>query len=208
MLSRLSLTLSVFLRGGRALSPRSDTPPLTPEEVEEAQPFFPRPKFFVYGHARSGTTLLMRLIDAHPDILCTRQAHFFSRPPLLRALVSDPDVAFWLARGSFRWNRGRDLSPVVMRAAADFVLEREAARAGASIVGDKSPNSINDGEAIDLPQQVYPDGKIVYIVRAGRDAESYGYARKLISRLRYYSGIQTLAKACPGPVVHERIRRP
>ena len=168
--SRLSLTLSVLRHGRRALSARQDFPSIAVEEVAEAQAFFPRPKFFVYGHARSGTTLLMRLIDAHPDVFCTRQAHFFSRPPLLRSLVADPDVAFWLARGSFRWNRGRDLSPVVMRAAADFILEREAAGAGAGIVGDKSPNSLNDGEAVDLTHQIYPDARIVYIVRDGRDA--------------------------------------
>jgi hypothetical protein len=170
LIARLSLTVSVLLRGGRALTPRLDLPPLSPEELAEAQSFFPRPKFFVYGHARSGTTLLMRLIDAHPDVHCSRQAHFFSRPPYLHALVSDPDVAFWLKRGSFRWNRGRDLSPVVLRAAADFILERDAVRTGASIVGDKSPNSINDGEAIDLTHRIYPDARIVYIVRDGRDA--------------------------------------
>jgi len=168
--TRLALTISVLLRGGRALAPRADIPPLSPEELAEAQSFFRRPKFFVYGHARSGTTLLMRLLDAHPDVFCTRQAHFFTRPPYLHALVSDPDIAFWLRRGSFRWNRGRDLSPVVLRAAADFILERDAARTGAKIVGDKSPNSINDGEAIDLTHRIYPDAKIVYIVRDGRDA--------------------------------------
>lgn len=166
---RLSLTLSVLLRGGRGLIPRADIPHLSPDEVEEAQSFFPRPKFFVYGHARSGTTLLMRLIDAHPDVHCSRQAHFFSRPPYLRSLVSDVDVASWLSRGSFRWNRGRDLSPVVMRAAADFILERDAARNGAQIVGDKSPNSIIDGQTIDLTHQIYPDAKIIFIVRDGRD---------------------------------------
>ena len=169
LLSRISLTWNVLLRGGRALTPRLVLPPLSPEELAEAQSFFPRPKFFVYGHARSGTTLLMRLIDAHPDVHCSRQAHFFTRPPYLHALVSDPDVAAWLNRSSFRWNRGRDLAPVILRAAADFILEREAARTGASIVGDKSPNSINDGEAIDLTHRIYPDAKIVYIVRDGRD---------------------------------------
>jgi hypothetical protein len=79
-------------------------------------------------------------------------------------------VAEWLSRGSVRWNRGTDLSPVVMRAAADFILERDARRQGARIVGDKSPNSINDGEAVRLAHQIYPDARIVYILRDGRDA--------------------------------------
>ena len=147
---RLSKTLNVLLKGDAGLNaPRPEIRPLSPEEVAEARQFFPREKFFIYGAARSGTTLLMRLVDAHPDVLCTRQAHFFSREPYLSGLVSDPAVAEWLSRRSMRWNRGNDLSPVVMRAAADFILEREAAAAGAAIVGDKSPNSLNHGAAIE-----------------------------------------------------------
>jgi hypothetical protein len=169
--SRLLDSLNVLLGRKQVRSmKRPEFAGLTEEELAEAHAFFPRPKFFVYGHARSGTTLLMRLIDAHPDVHCSRQAHFFSRPPYLHSLVSDPEVASWLERDSFRWNRGRSLSPVVLRAVADFILEREAARTGSSIVGDKSPNSLNDGEAIDLTHRIYPDAKIVYIIRDGRDA--------------------------------------
>jgi hypothetical protein len=113
--------------------------------------------------------MLMYLLAAHPEIHCSRQAHFFSRAPFLSGLVSDPEVAEWLSRGSVRWNRGGDLSPVVMRAAADFILERDARTTGAKFVGDKSPNSINDGAAVTLTHQIYPDAKIIYIVRDGRD---------------------------------------
>ncbi len=167
---RLKSTFDTLLHGGPTKVRRADIRPLTPEEVSEAQAFFPLEKFFVYGHARSGTTLLMRLLDAHPEIHCSRQAHFFSRPPYLSGLVADPDVAEWLQRGSVRWNRGVDLSPVVMRAAADFILEREARSHGARIVGDKSPNSINDGDAVRRTHPIYPDARIVYILRDGRDA--------------------------------------
>jgi hypothetical protein len=37
-------------------------------------------------------------------------------------------------------------------------------------VGDKSPNGLLDGEAVRLAQKIYPDGKIIFIVRDGRDA--------------------------------------
>ncbi len=85
-------------------------------------------------------------------------------------LVADEQVGEWLSRGSNRWNRGRDLSPVVLRAAADFILEREARLEGKRIVGDKSPNSLLDGEAVRLMHKVYPDARLIYIVRDGRDA--------------------------------------
>lgn len=147
-----------------------DLPALTSEEIAEARSFFPMDKFFIFGHARSGTTMLTRLIRLHPQVHCNYQAHFFTRAPLLQALVTDPDVAEWLARPSNRWNRGGDLSTALLRAAADFILERDARQAGKSIVGDKSPNSLLDGEAVRLMHKIYPDARLIYIVRDGRDA--------------------------------------
>jgi hypothetical protein len=148
---------------------RPPIPPLTPEEVQEARLFFPMDKFFIFGHARSGTTLLARLVRLHPQVHCNWQAHFFTRKPLLKSLVDDPEVAAWLSHNSNRWNRGKDLSPVILRAVSDFILERDARRLGKSIVGDKSPSSINDGEAVRNLHHVYPDAALVFIVRDGRD---------------------------------------
>jgi hypothetical protein len=147
-----------------------DIPVITAEEVAEARLFFPMDKFFIYGHARSGTTLLTRLVRVHPEVYCSYQAHFFTRQPLLQSLVADPQVSEWLARRSNRWNHGRDLSPVVLRAAADFIMERDARRAGKRITGDKSPDSLLDGLAVHLLVRVYPDARLVFIVRDGRDA--------------------------------------
>ncbi len=166
--------LSAQERGGgrsqtNARSP-FDIPAISPEEVAEARSFFPMEKFFIFGHARSGTTLLTRLVRVHPQVYCNYQAHFFSRPPLLQALVTDAAVTEWLARRSNRWNRGRDLSPVVLRAAADFIMEREARKAGKTITGDKSPNSLLDGDAVRLLVRVYPDAHLIFIIRDGRDA--------------------------------------
>ena len=142
---------------------------LTPEEVSEARLFFPLRKFFIFGHARSGTTILARLVRLHPEVHCNYQAHFFTRPPLLEALVADREVEAWLTRGSNRWNRGKDLSPVILRAAADMILEREARRENKPIVGDKSPNSLMDGQAVHLMHKIYPDARLLYIIRDGRD---------------------------------------
>jgi hypothetical protein len=153
---------------------RTDIPAITAEEVVEARAFFPLDKFFIFGHARSGTTLLTRLVRLHPQVHCNYQAHFFTRAPLLEALVSDESVGSWLARRSNRWNGGRDLSPLVLRAAADFIMERDARQASKGApdckVGDKSPNSLMDGEAVNKLVKVYPDARLIFIVRDGRDA--------------------------------------
>jgi hypothetical protein len=48
-------------------------------------------------------------------------------------------------------------------------MERDAARAGKMIAGDKSPSSTIHGQAVRDMHAVYPDAKLVYIVRDGRD---------------------------------------
>lgn len=169
--NRVKTAARILLTGLPAEPPRRTAiPAISAQEVAEAKTFFPSEKFFIFGHARSGTTLLTRLIRLHPEVHCNYQAHFFTRTPFLQALVADPEVAAWLTQRSNRWNRGRDLSPVVLRAVSDFILEREARQVGKSIVGDKSPNNTVGGEAVQKLHAVYPDAFLIFIVRDGRDA--------------------------------------
>jgi len=169
MLSRFKSAARILLKGEPKNQGRNPIPAITPDEVAEIKQFFPRDKFFILGHARSGTTLLMRLARLHPEVHCNYQAHFFTRKPLLKSLVDSAEIEEWLTRKSNRWNHGRDLSPLVLRASADFIMERDAAREGKSIVGDKSPSSVIHGQVVRDMHSLYPDAKIVNIVRDGRD---------------------------------------
>jgi hypothetical protein len=177
------------LRDGQASSRQHrEVPPIQAEDLPEVKAFFPMEKFFIFGHARSGTTLLTRLVRLHPEVHCNYQAHFFTRQPLLEGLASDPEIGEWLARRSNRWNRGQDLSPLVLRAAADFILEREARREGKRIVGDKSPNSLLEEESVRLMHKVYPDARLVLIVRDGRDVAVSHRFQQFIDASQHLSG--------------------
>jgi hypothetical protein len=169
MLSRFKTAARILLKGEQKKKSRNPIPDITPEEVAEIKQFFPREKFFILGHARSGTTLLMRLARLHPEVHCNYQAHFFTRKPLLKSLVDSAEIEEWLTRKSNRWNHERDLSPLVLRASADFIMERDAAREGKMIVGDKSPSSVIHGQVVRDMHSLYPDAKVVNIVRDGRD---------------------------------------
>src|SRR3990172_1911790 len=169
ILSRIKSAARILFKGDSKKNKRSPIPAITVEDVLEVKAFFPMEKFFIFGHARSGTTLLTRLARLHPEVHCNYQAHFFTRKPLLKSLVDSPEAQEWLTRKSNRWNQGRDLSPLILRASADFIMERDAAREGKRIVGDKSPSSVIHGQAVRDLHAVYPDAKIVYIVRDGRD---------------------------------------
>ena len=92
MLSRLKSAARILLKGEPNKKARNSIPAITPEEVREIKQFFPREKFFILGHARSGTTLLMRLARLHPDVHCNYQAHFFTRKPLLKSLVDSAEI--------------------------------------------------------------------------------------------------------------------
>lgn len=187
LFTRFKSAARILIKGGPKNNKRSLIPGITPEEVMEIKQFFPREKFFIFGHARSGTTLLMRLMRLHPEVHCNYQAHFFTRQPLLKSLVNTTEAEEWLTRKSNRWNQGRDLSPLVLRSAADFILERDAAREGKMIVGDKSPSSTIHGQAVRDMHAVYPDAKLVYIVRDGRDVLISERFRNLVEESKFLS---------------------
>ena len=187
MFSRFKSAARILLKGDTKKKKRNPIPAITPEEAAGIRQFFPRDKFFIFGHARSGTTLLMRLVRLHPEVHCNYQAHFFTRQPLLKSLVNTPEAEEWLSRKSNRWNQGRDLSPLVLRATADFIMERDAAKEGKRIVGDKSPSSTIHGQAVRDMHSVYPDAKLVYIVRDGRDVLLSERFRNFVEESKFLS---------------------
>jgi hypothetical protein len=174
LLRRIKLATNAFRGEFPQGTNQHKVPQITAEEIAEIKAFFPLDKFFIFGHARSGTTLLTRLVRVHPKVHCNYQAHFFTRPPLLQGLVSDERIGEWLSRRSNRWNQGKDMSPLVLRAASDFIMERDAHRVGKGtpdcVVGDKSPNNLLNGASVRLMMKVYPDARLIFIVRDGRDA--------------------------------------
>jgi hypothetical protein len=185
LFDRVKKSARILLRGDSKKKNRNPIPAITAEDVAEIKQFFQREKFFIFGHARSGTTLLMRLIRLHPEVHCNYQGHFFTRQPLLKSLVDTPEVEEWLSRKSNRWNQGRDLSPLVLRAAADFIMERDAAKKGKRIVGDKSPSSTIHGQAVRDLHDLYPDAKLIYAVRDGRDVLISERFRNLVEESKF-----------------------
>ena len=183
--SRILAAARAVSSGDARLHRKTPIPALSRADLDDFHRFFPRTKFFILGHARSGTTLLMRLVRLHPEVHCDYQAHFFTRRPLLKSLVDSPAVEEWLTRKSNRWNHGKDLSPVVLRAAAEFIMERDAARLGKRIVGDKSPSSTIHGQSVRDLHHIFPDARLIYIVRDGRDVAISERFRNFVEDSRF-----------------------
>jgi hypothetical protein len=166
MMRRLKSAARVLLRPQPSAAPIEG---LSEVQVERVRFFFPLEKYFIFGHARSGTTLLARLVRVHPEVHCNYQAHFFTRPPYLTSLLNDPEAVAWLRRRNNRWNDGKDPSGEILRVVADYLMEREARTLNKRIVGDKSPSNMANGDAVRRLHDLYPEARLITIVRDGRD---------------------------------------
>jgi hypothetical protein len=59
------------------------------------------------------------------------------------------------------------------------------------IVGDKSPSSTIHGQSVRDMHAVYPDAKLVYIVRDGRDVLISERFRNFVEESKFLTGRQT-----------------
>ncbi|HET7480359.1 MAG TPA: sulfotransferase [Rubrobacteraceae bacterium] len=137
--------------------------------------------FFVAGEMRSGTSWLRHSLSDHPEIACGQEGSFFGRgydheeipvytapvSSLTRALAVSKEFKTWHDLPWNLWSDGyeQDLK-ALSRLSVDYFLSKEVARTGRRIVGDKSPQHT---ENLDEIYEIYPDARIIHIVRDGRD---------------------------------------
>lgn len=137
------------------------------------------PFVFVVGCPRSGTTLLQRMLDAHPQLAVANDTHFITRaakaelrkhprPRLTQALV-DQVLAY-------RRFRRMGLKEKTVRAAAEgcdsyaaFVArlyDLRAEKAGKPLSGEKTPDFCRQMPAL---HALFPRTRFIHIVRDGRN---------------------------------------
>jgi hypothetical protein len=137
--------------------------------------------FFVAGEMRSGTSWLRRTLSAHPEIACGHEGSFFGRDynqeeipvytgpvsSFTRALAVSEEFKVWHELPWNQWTHEyeEDLRNLT-RLSIDYFLKKEVTRTGKRIVGDKSPQHTG---CLDEIHEIYPDARIIHIVRDGRD---------------------------------------
>ncbi len=130
--------------------------------------------FFVCGAPKSGTTWLQKSLDAHDQIVCAGEGHFFdkfagSMKDLLKQYYLHQEV---VAKNVYEGKPYYRHTPTNQFEflAVSFILGAFAnlqLPEGTKFIGDKTPASIY---YLELLYFLFPKMKIVHIVRDGRDA--------------------------------------
>lgn len=154
-----------------------------PDVASRARAEPPAPYVFVVGCPRSGTTLLQRMLDAHPELAVANDTHFISRAISKVTLGSISKACEPASKAALvEWTRndrrfarlGLDAATVEQADRAsetfpDFVTELYRAlarRRGKRLAGEKTPDYIRH---LALLHTVFPAARTVHIVRDGRD---------------------------------------
>jgi hypothetical protein len=140
-----------------------------------------RQMYFCIGAAKTGTTILARLLDQQPGVACIWEGYLLR--PNHRSSILNPDGKAW-ARHGFRgeqiraWH-DRAVAPVDLagrqvmamrhpghvRSVVGEVLEAFGEMTSASVVGDKWPDYYRN---LGLMMRAFPDAKFLYNVRDPR----------------------------------------
>jgi LPS sulfotransferase NodH len=143
------------------------------------------PVFFVVGRARSGTTWLRSILNAHPEILCRGEGRFFERsfrredfeqwrleniPPssLYGAILESKYLRAWIERSV--WTGAGEVDKHLAdltRLAIDHFLAQRLSETNKRIVGDKTP--FVSAEFVEEIGAIYPEARVIHIIRDGRD---------------------------------------
>jgi hypothetical protein len=139
------------------------------------------PYLFIVGAARSGTTLLQRIVDAHPDIAVVNETYWLPRkfreeagltregvvtPQLIRMLVDNPKFTrIGLDQGDLEQLRA-STDPILYPAFVSRIFDLYAEARGKRIAGDKSPGYVRKMHVL---HRLWPEAKFVHLIRDGRD---------------------------------------
>ena len=130
------------------------------------------PYLFIVGCARSGTTLLHRLVDAHPLVAIIHETHWitkrFKEPAVTPEMVSEMVEHKRFASLGVGREEFEDLlgEPVSYRRFLGGLFELYAEARSKPLVGDKTPSYVT---SIPKLHALWPEARFVHIVRDGRD---------------------------------------
>jgi hypothetical protein len=139
----------------------------------DIQQFLAKDLFFIGAFPKSGSTWLQVMLNAHPEIGCHGEGHFFDHFwPLLEAALTKHNQLIGLKNATIfeefppfpQFNQ--EHLHFLMASAVALLLIRGKDTRDKRVVGEKTPNNLLHLERLEA---VFPTAKFVQIVRDGRD---------------------------------------
>lgn len=142
---------------------------------------FPNPYVFLVGSPRSGTTMLKRMINAHPWVAITRETHWIPRfyekkkGVTEEGLVTEKLVEYLFEHRRFdqmKIKRSALLKLVKEQPEATYaslvsqIFDNYGRRKKKPLVGDKTPTYVRK---LPVLHKLWPEARIVHLIRDGRD---------------------------------------
>jgi hypothetical protein len=138
------------------------------------------PYVFIVGCPRSGTTLLRHILDTHPQITVTPEAHWIPRffeqrkgltpdgmvtPQLIPQLLEDPKFAHFHV-GQEDLLTLLDGRPVSYASFITGIFDVYGEDRGKVLVGNKTPDSARRMRTL---HALWPEARFIHLIRDGRD---------------------------------------
>jgi hypothetical protein len=139
------------------------------------------PFVFIVGCPRSGTTLLQRLLDAHPRLAIIHETHWIPKfyhkavrqnpqalvtPELITKLLKRPKLAHLGLDGEALGAEYRQGQPIPYADFVSAIFDRFGQGRGKPLVGDKTPAY---ARSVDLLHALWPRARFIHLIRDGRD---------------------------------------
>lgn len=128
--------------------------------------------FFVVGAPKSGTTWLQKMLDNHPEILCSGEGHFRRYIADFGQVIKNYNqnlatVNQYVYEGKPSYTNVNDeLFDYLITGFIASMLGQRQEQKNARFFGDKTPLNV---EYMDILQVLFPTAKFIHIVRDGRD---------------------------------------
>ena len=165
---------------------------------------------FVVGVPRSGTNWIGRILASHPDVVVLpSETHLFSHGFAALAEQVQHGLVGSSATGTVYLPRAEFLS--LLREFADraFGAVARATNAGARLVAERSPHHV---WKLPLIGAVYPDARVLHVLRDGRDvtrslvAMPWGPASVAEAAAQWDSGVRAGQAAAPALDAYRELR--
>lgn len=142
---------------------------------------FRRQIFFIGGAARSGTTWLQLMLNAHPGVRCRGEGHFCdSLLPLLDQALSRHNALVHTKNATLFQNL--EPFPRIVSAQGQYLLAATIAlmlaegAGDAAIVGEKTPDNVL---AVPQLRTLFPAARFIFVLRDGRDCATSAWFHNL-----------------------------